>query len=113
MGKLLAALDLLGPNALKLPANFIEDGEALVELIPKDESEREGELSARQMATRRLAELEAALEKIFNQVRARARLLESITGEPVPGVDFGDLRAASADSESTPTAPNQGDEPEP
>jgi len=115
VGKLLTALDLLGPTALTLPANFIADGEALIELIPKDESEREGELSARQMATRRLVELEAALEKIFNQVAARARLLESITGEPVPGVDFGDLRAAAADNsggDSTPTAPN-GDEPEP
>ncbi len=115
--KLLTALSLLPAGTLTLPATFIEDGKALVARIPKGEGERESELAARMMATRRTVELESELEKIFNQVLTRAELVEAITGQPVPGVDFGYLRAASNNGNNggggggTPSASHNGEGP--
>lgn len=89
VGKLLQALNLMGPTALHLPATFIEDGEALLKHRPMPDSEPVRVASDDRMAARRILALEGALETIFNQVLTHAELLTAITGQQVPGVDFG------------------------
>lgn len=126
VGKLLTALELLGdPIPLYLPPGFIVEGKTISGTLRADEKDRDQGLTARQMATRRMGQLEDQLQMIFEQVLARAELLEEISGEPIPGVDFGYLRAAAAaprdgggGADAAPSAPssapdaqNTSDEP--
>lgn len=94
VAKLLTAIGRLpAGHALVLPAGHVEAGRALLGKLTADVHTREDTAAARGARTMRLKHLEATLEGLFDQVLARAALVEEITGQPVLCMEFGYVRS--------------------